>query len=198
MGGLPAGEVERSQHDYSDWERRVDAMSVLLGAKKLLTVDHRRRNIEALAPEAYDAMSYYERWVASLGMSLIQRGIITTQELARKMLEVERRGFHDMGGESAGQVDEAKFKPGERVRVLKAYPLGHVRTPFYIRGCTGTVERICGAFPNPEELAQMRDGLPPQPLYRVRFLQNEVWPDYRGSPSDVVEVEIFQHWLESA
>jgi nitrile hydratase len=95
-------------------------------------------------------------------------------------------------------MNEAKFKPGERVRVLKAYPLGHVRTPFYIRGCTGTVERICGAFPNPEELAQMRDGLPPQPLYRVRFLQNEVWPDYRGSPSDVVEVEIFQHWLESA
>lgn len=95
-------------------------------------------------------------------------------------------------------MNEAKFKPGARVRVLKAYPLGHVRTPFYIRGCTGTVERICGAFPNPEELAQMRDGLPPQPLYRVRFLQNEVWPDYRGSPSDVVEVEIFQHWLESA
>ncbi|HYN14053.1 MAG TPA: SH3-like domain-containing protein [Burkholderiales bacterium] len=95
-------------------------------------------------------------------------------------------------------MNEAKFKPGERVKVLKAYPLGHVRTPFYIRGCTGTVERICGAFPNPEELAQMRDGLPPQPLYRVRFLQNEVWPDYRGSPADVVEVEIFQHWLESA
>ena len=49
---------------------------------------------------------------------------------------------------------EPRFKPGERVKVLKAYPLGHVRTPFYIRGCTGTVERICGAFPNPEELAR--------------------------------------------
>jgi hypothetical protein len=105
MGGLPAGKVERNEHDYDDWERRVDAMSVLLGAKKLLTVDHRRRNIEALPPEAYDAMSYYERWVASLGMSLIQRGIITTGELARKMLEVERRGFHDMGGEPAARVE---------------------------------------------------------------------------------------------
>jgi nitrile hydratase subunit beta len=108
MGGLPAGKVERSEHDYSDWERRVDAMSVLLGAKKLLTVDHRRRNIEALPPEAYDAMSYYERWVASLGMSLIQRGIITTAELARKMLEVERRGFHDMGGLPAGKVERSE------------------------------------------------------------------------------------------
>ena len=53
-----------------------------------------------------------------------------------------------------------KFRPGDAVRVLDAYPLGHVRTPFYIRGKTGTVERLCGAFPNPEELAQMRDGLP--------------------------------------
>jgi hypothetical protein len=108
MGGLPAGKVERGEHDYSDWERRVDAMSVLLGAKKLLSVDHRRRNIEALPPEAYDAMSYYERWVASLGMSLIQRGIISTGELARKMLEVERRGFHDMGGLPAGKVERSE------------------------------------------------------------------------------------------
>lgn len=91
---------------------------------------------------------------------------------------------------------EAQFQPGEQVRVIKAYPLGHVRTPFYIRGKTGIIERICGAFPNPEELAQMRDGLPPVPLYRVKFLQKDVWPDYRGNPNDVLEVEIYQHWLE--
>ncbi len=91
---------------------------------------------------------------------------------------------------------EAKFKAGDRVTVRKAYPLGHIRTPFYIRGRSGTVERMCGRFPNPEELAQMRDGLPALPLYRVRFLQKEVWPDYAGAPGDTVDVEIFQHWLE--
>jgi nitrile hydratase len=93
---------------------------------------------------------------------------------------------------------EAKYKIGEQVRVMKAYPPGHIRTPFYIRGHAGTVERICGAFPNPEELAQMRDGLPAQPLYRVRFRQKDVWADYRGQDADVVEIEIFQHWLEKA
>ena len=91
---------------------------------------------------------------------------------------------------------DPQFNPGEKVRVIKAFPLGHVRTPFYIRGKTGTIERCCGAFPNPEELAQMRDGLPRVPLYRVKFTQKEVWPDYRGSPNDVLEVEIYQHWLE--
>jgi nitrile hydratase len=93
---------------------------------------------------------------------------------------------------------EARFKVGEKVRVMKAYPPGHIRTPFYIRGHAGTIERICGAFPNPEELAQMRDGLPAQPLYRVRFRQKDVWPDYRGADGDVVEIEIYQHWLEKA
>jgi nitrile hydratase len=91
-----------------------------------------------------------------------------------------------------------RFEVGERVRVRKAAPLGHIRTPFYIRGHEGTIERLCGSFPNPEELAQMRDGLPAQPLYRVRFRQKDVWPDYRGADSDVLEIEIFQHWLEKA
>jgi hypothetical protein len=91
MGGLPAGRVDRAEHDYSDWERRVDAMAVLLGRKRRLTVDERRRAIETLTPQAYDALSYYERWVVALGQTLIQRGIITSAELALKMLQVEKR-----------------------------------------------------------------------------------------------------------
>ena len=90
-----------------------------------------------------------------------------------------------------------RFRPGDRVTVREAYPIGHVRTPFYIRGKQGEIERLCGAFPNPEELAYARTGQPAQPLYRVRFLQRDVWPDYGGPPRDVVEVEIYQHWLEA-
>jgi hypothetical protein len=91
MGGLPAGKVEYKEHDYAEWERRVDAMSVLMGERGV-TVDQRRRNIEAIPPDEYDRMSYYERWIVALTQSLIQRGVITTAELAQKMVEVERRG----------------------------------------------------------------------------------------------------------
>ena len=91
-----------------------------------------------------------------------------------------------------------QFEIGARVRVRKTAPLGHIRTPFYIRGHVGEIERLCGSYPNPEELAQMRNGLPAIPLYRVRFKQKEVWPDFQGAASDVVEIEIFQHWLEKA
>jgi hypothetical protein len=93
---------------------------------------------------------------------------------------------------------EVRFQPGDRVQVRRAYPPGHLRTPWYIRGHAGVIERLCGAYPNPEELAYARSGLPAQPLYRVRFLQREVWPDYAGRPDDTVDIEIYQHWLEPA
>jgi nitrile hydratase len=92
----------------------------------------------------------------------------------------------------------AAFTPGDRVRVRRAYPPGHLRTPWYIRGQSGVVERVLGDFPNPEERAYGRPGLPEQTLYRVRFLQREVWPDYSGAPDDTVDIEIFEHWLERA
>jgi hypothetical protein len=92
MGGLPAGKVDRSERDYEEWERRVDAMAVLLGQKRRLSVDERRRAIETLTPQAYDELGYYERWVLALGQTLIQRGVITSAELARRILEVEERG----------------------------------------------------------------------------------------------------------
>ena len=91
-----------------------------------------------------------------------------------------------------------RFHSGDRVRVRAAYPLGHVRTPFYIRGKVGIVERDLGDSPNPEELAYGRSGLPRVRLYRVRFRQLDLWPDYQGQPGDTVDVDIFQHWLEPA
>jgi hypothetical protein len=92
MGGLPAGKVDREEHDYAEWERRVDAVAVLLGRKRRLSVDERRRAIETLTPQAYDSLSYYERWVVALGQTMIQRGLITSAELAMKMREVDKRG----------------------------------------------------------------------------------------------------------
>ncbi len=95
MGGLPAGKVERTEQDHAEWERRVDALMVLLsgvkGGRKLMTVDELRKNIEAIGPDAYDRMSYYERWITSIVQTMIQRGVVTTDELGRKMDEIRSR-----------------------------------------------------------------------------------------------------------
>jgi hypothetical protein len=87
MGGLPAGPVERDEHAYDQWEQRVDALMMLLSDKerRLLRVDELRRNIESLGADAYDRMGYYERWMHAIAQTLIQRGVISIDELGRTM-----------------------------------------------------------------------------------------------------------------
>jgi len=90
---------------------------------------------------------------------------------------------------------KSEFKQGDPVRVIDSHPPGHRRTPYYIRGKVGEIERVCGEFPNPEELAYGFDGLPKKTLYRVRFRQKDVWSDYSGPTEDTVDVDIYEHWL---
>ena len=87
------------------------------------------------------------------------------------------------------------YEPGDAVRVAAAHPPGHRRTPFYIRGKAGVIERYCGAFPNPEERAYGLMGGPNRHLYRVRFRQSDIWADYPGPPEDTLDLEIYEHWL---
>ena len=91
MGGLPADRIGVNEHDYALWEKRVDALMVLLSAAGRMTVDELRKNIESIGPDAYDSMTYYERWIHSIGQTLIQRGVITIDELGRKMAQVKAR-----------------------------------------------------------------------------------------------------------
>lgn len=86
-----------------------------------------------------------------------------------------------------------RFAPGAVVRVKRGAGPGHIRTPWYLRGRLGRVERLCGWFANPEELAWRRPGLPRRALYRVRFSMAELWG---GAARDTVDAEIFEHWLE--
>jgi hypothetical protein len=94
-------------------------------------------------------------------------------------------------------VEQAKFKPGDRVKVRMEDRPGHIRTPWYIRGKSGWIERVYGEFLNPESLAYGRDGLPRRTLYLVAFNQADVWEKSTGS-KDKVLVDVYEHWLESA
>lgn len=85
----------------------------------------------------------------------------------------------------------------DRVRVKTSMPPGHVRTPAYLRGKVGEIERQLGPFPNPEALAY-RQPSDPRVLYRVRFTMGEVWGDDAEVPSDTLDAEIYAHWLEPA
>ena len=81
------------------------------------------------------------------------------------------------------------------VRVKTMMPPGHIRTPAYLRGKTGVIERDLGPFKNPEQLAY---GLPAdtKTLLRVRFSMLEIWGDAAECPTDTLDAEIYAHWLE--
>jgi nitrile hydratase subunit beta len=87
------------------------------------------------------------------------------------------------------------FKPGDRVTVKFEDRPGHLRTPWYIRGKTGWIERVHGDFLNPELLAFGRDGLPKRTLYLVAFNHGDVFEKSAGA-MDKVLVDIYDHWLE--
>jgi nitrile hydratase subunit beta len=88
-----------------------------------------------------------------------------------------------------------RYKPGDRVHVRFEDRPGHLRTPWYVRGKTGRVERVHGDFLNPESLAFGGDGLPKKTLYLVAFDQQEVWGKSARS-KDKVLVDIYEHWLD--
>ena len=87
-----------------------------------------------------------------------------------------------------------RFVPGDKVKVRAAEVATHCRTPYYLRGKRGVVTRVFGAFPDPEQLAYHRLGIPRQPLYQIAFDFAEVWG--RQERKTVITADIFQHWLE--
>ncbi len=93
-GGWPNNDpIDQTEHQYSDWESRVDALQMLLGAKGIRTTDQMRRAIESLELEQYESLSYYEKWTAALEILMLEKGILSTEEIDRKMgLLAQRRG----------------------------------------------------------------------------------------------------------
>ncbi|MFQ5995362.1 MAG: hypothetical protein ACE5K1_09725 [Acidiferrobacterales bacterium] len=90
MGGRPASAVDRSEHEIAFWEKRVDAIMMLLTSKErqLMRVDELRRGIESLGPDVYDKLSYYERWIASITKILMEKEILKQDEIDARIADL--------------------------------------------------------------------------------------------------------------
>ena len=94
LGGLPAGPVDLAEHERTFFDQRVDAMMRLLGHPEsgYYTVDAMRRAIEALPRDDYFALGYYERWLRAIRQLVIEKGLVTEDELSRKLEELAAPG----------------------------------------------------------------------------------------------------------
>ena len=90
VGGLEAGPIDQSEHEMADWERRVDALNQVLGRKGLRSTDENRRAIESLEPDKYESLSYYELWTAALEILMVEKGILTSDEIDRKVAQLDK------------------------------------------------------------------------------------------------------------
>jgi hypothetical protein len=93
LGGLPGGEIDRSEHQNDFWEQRVDALMRALGTldPPLVRTDELRRAIEGIGADAFDSMTYYERWISAITEVLLEKGVISVNELSGKIAEIEKR-----------------------------------------------------------------------------------------------------------
>jgi hypothetical protein len=91
-GGWPTDEpIDTDEHTWLDWERQTAVLPNLLKSKGIMVTDELRRGIEALPPDEYEQLSYFERWSASLEMLLTEKGHLTGDEIDAKVRELEER-----------------------------------------------------------------------------------------------------------
>ncbi len=93
MGGLDAETVQPSTHEFEPWEKRIEALVRLLSLRQppIITIDELRRGIEELPPEVYDGVSYYEKWIAGLTEILVEKDVLSREELDARMADVAAR-----------------------------------------------------------------------------------------------------------
>ena len=85
-GGWPTdAAIDRAEHDLADWELLMDAIVGALGGRGVMNVDELRRGIESMEPAAYDAASYYERWLFATETILAEKGLLTPGELDERL-----------------------------------------------------------------------------------------------------------------
>jgi nitrile hydratase len=182
---------------HEDWERRAFRANtaVLMGLQP--SGGAFRHSIERMDPAHYLGSSYYEHWLTGVSTLLVERGLVTREELERRAGGAFPLSRRDRG--TAPPVDgdstEARFQIGDRVLVREWHPQGHTRAPRYVQGKRGTVVRVDGAFNLPDVEAHS-DRKVLNPTYSVRFTTDELWGE--GGDDSAIHVDLWEHYLEAA
>jgi len=195
---------------HADWERRVLAITLAAGALGQWTLDASRYARENQHPVDYLCHSYYETWMAGLEKLLVERGIVTDEELASGMSTGSAAADMQARKLPADRVAAAlakgsptmmegdrpvRFAMGDRVRVRLGITGGHTRAPRYARGRSGTVAMHHGIHIFADKNAHgTKEG---QHLYSVRFEAADLW-GLEAANRGAVFVDLWDDHLEQA
>lgn len=172
---------------HAQWERRAFALTMAAGFTGQWNIDMSRSARESLPPAQYLSSSYYEIWFAGLERLLVDRGLLSAEELATaRPLGPARAGLRALAADKVPEAlarggpserpapGPARFAKGDAVRALEMNPVHHTRLPRYVRGKAGRILALHGAHVFPDTNARGL-GEQPQWLYTVRFEAHELW-----------------------
>lgn len=201
LGGVAGfGSVERIPGEPffgEEWERR--AFRLGLGAIGIAGANGGmfRHSVERMDPAHYLGSPYYEHWLTGVTTLLVEAGVVTAEALEERAGGRFPRSRPDRGRPTDTAADdrtEARFGPGDRVRVREWHPLGHTRAPRYVQGRRGVVVRVDRAANVPDVEAH-GGGFVKNPTYSVRFTAEELWGE-GASVREVVHVDLWECYLE--
>ena len=174
---------------HAEWERRVFALTIALGAGGAWNIDMSRSAREDRPPQEYLGLSYYQLWLAG-----IER-LLTENEPQRVLHAQDVAATLARGGPASREVPRAaRFAVGDRVRTKNLHPHTHTRLPRYARDKVGTIELVHGCHVFPDSNA-LRLGEDPQWLYTVCFSARELWGN---DDAAAVSIDAFEPYLERA
>jgi nitrile hydratase len=179
---------------HAEWEKRSNALVAFAVKQGWLNMDEYRHAIERMEPRHYLAAGYYERQFTGLLTLLVEKGVVTREELERLAGGAIPLSLPSAPGRPNAPARE-RFKPGDRVRVKEEFVPGHIRMPAYIRGKTGVVVSESPAYPFPDAHAH-GVAAADEPTYDVQFRAEDLWPN--DADPALVHVGVFQSYLERA
>ncbi|SAK74461.1 nitrile hydratase subunit beta [Caballeronia ptereochthonis] len=193
---------------HAEWERRVLAVTLAMGATGQWNIDTSRAARESLPPAQYLNSSYYEIWFEGLKKLLIAKGLASAEEIgagrshsaAVPNVRVLKAADVSAALLRGSPVDRpatapARFAVGDEVRTKLMNPPTHTRLPRYCRGKLGRIVAVRGTHVFPDENA-LGDGEHPHWLYTVRFDAAELWgPDTTASS---VCADCWEPYLDAA
>jgi hypothetical protein len=91
-GGMARlGQIERVENEpvfYADWERRAFGLLHAAGSLGHWNLDEIRHAVENMDVIEYLSTPYYEHWIRGIESQLLDKGVITEEELAAKRRQI--------------------------------------------------------------------------------------------------------------
>jgi len=192
MHGFGLVEIKRDEPAFhAPWEGRVLALPARTRGRGYHP-DEFRNAIERMPAARYLDASYYERWLTAMETLLVEKAVVTREELATGRAVTPAPQPPSRPPDDRPPL-RPRFQIGQRVVTRNAHPLGHTRMPRYVRGRHGVVRTINGPFLLPDTNAhrQSRDW---EPVYAVEFSARELWG---RDGDDAICVDLWESYLEA-